>query len=127
MREMVSVQTNDPKQPVLTLIITGKVEKFVDIRPAQVRLAGQAGPSLAVEVEILKKNDYPFAILGVQAKRNDFVRAELLGPCDSSTNRCVIRVENLKATSGRYAETIIIRTDNAVKPSFPIPVVGIIN
>lgn len=122
------MQTNDPAQPTLTLVVTGKVEKFVEIRPAQVRLEGQAGTPLAVEVEILPNKDYPFSILGVQPQRSDVVRTELIEQCNTGENsRCIIRVENLKTTSGRYADTITVKTDNVVKPSFPIPVIVIIN
>jgi len=124
---MVSIQTNDPKQPVLTLTLTGKVEKFMEIRPAQARLEGQAGVPLSVEIEILQNKEYPFTILGVETKRADSIRAEVVVPCDTVTQRCILRVENLRTTKGRYAETITVRTDNGARQSFPIPVVGIIN
>jgi hypothetical protein len=121
------VQTNDPAQPLLSLVVTGKVVKFVETRPAQVRLEGQAGTPLSVDVEILPNKDYPFAILEVRTQRNDTIRSELVEQCNTGNDsRCVIRVENLKATSGRYADTITVRTDNAAKPSFSIPVVVII-
>jgi hypothetical protein len=118
------VQTNDPEQPFLQLVVTGRVEKFADIRPAQVRLEGQVGAPLTVEVEILPNKDYPFTILEVRPRRDDLIRCELVEQCDAGRNRCVLRVENLKATSGRYAETITVRTDNAERPSFAIPVMG---
>lgn len=121
------VQTNDPKQPSIPLTVTGKVNKFVEVRPAQVRLEGQAGTPVAVEVEILQNKDYPFTILGAQTQRKDVVRCELVKQCDTASNRCVLRVENLKTTKGRYADTITVRTDNPVKPSFAIVVVGIIH
>lgn len=78
-------------------------------------------------MEILPNKDYPFTILGVQSKRDDTIRGELTEQCNSDTNRCVIRVENLKTTSGRYADTITVLTDNAAKSSFTIPVVGILH
>lgn len=121
------VQTNDPKQPSIALVVTGKVNKFVEVKPTQVRLEGQAGTPLAVEVEILQNKDYPFTILGVQTQRKDVVGCELVEQCDTAGNRCVLRVENLKTTKGRYTDTITVRTDNAVKPSFAIAVIGIIH
>jgi hypothetical protein len=122
------VQTNDPAQPFLSLVVTGKVVKFVEVRPAQVRLEGQTGTPLAVDVEILPNKDYPFTILEVRTQNTNAVRSELVEQCTAGNNsRCLIRVENLKTTSGRYADTITVRTDNAAKPSFSIPVVGIIN
>jgi hypothetical protein len=124
---MVSLRTNDPKHPVLTLTLSGKVEKFMEMRPAQARLEGLAGVPLSVEIEILQNKEYPFKILGIETKRTDSIRAEVVAPCDSVTQRCILRVENLRTAKGRYAETITVRTDNGAKPSFPIPVVGIIN
>lgn len=122
------MQTNDPAQPFLSLVVTGKVVKFVEVRPAQVRLEGQAGAPLSIDVEILPNKDYPFTILEVRAQRNDVVRSQLVEQCTAGNDsRCVIRVENLKTTSGRYADTLIVRTDNVAKPNFNIPVVGIIH
>lgn len=124
---MVDVQTNDPNHPSLQLVVTGKVEKFADIRPSMVRLEGQAGTPLTVEVEILPNKDHPFTIIGVQAQRDDLIRCKLIEQCGTSSNRCILRVENLKATSGTYTDSITVRTDNTARPSFPIVVVGTIH
>jgi hypothetical protein len=122
------VQTNDPAQPSLSLVVTGKVVKFVEVRPAQVRLEGRAGVPLSVDVEILPNKDYPFTILEVRTEKNDVVRSELVEQCTAGNDsRCLIRVENLKTTSGSYTDTLTVRTDNTGKPSFSIPVIGIIN
>ncbi|MFN2355610.1 MAG: DUF1573 domain-containing protein, partial [Desulfopila sp.] len=75
--ETIHVQTNESAQPAFRLIVTGKVLKFVTIRPTIVRLKGQAGTTLTAEVEIQPSKDYPFTILGVQSK-TDAVRAELI-------------------------------------------------
>lgn len=109
---------------MFTLVVTGKVVKFATIRPTIVRLEGQAGATLTAEVEIQPSKDYPFTILGMQSK-TDGVRGELIEQCNSGSNRCVIRVEIVKSTSGRHADTIIVQTDNTTRPKFFIPVVGI--
>lgn len=112
---------------MFSLTVSGNVVKFAKVNPAQVRLEGEAGTPLAVEVEILPNKDYPFSIVGVKNQRDDSVRCELIQQCSTGDNsRCVLRVENLKTTSGRYADTITVQTDNAARPSFPIPVVGMI-
>lgn len=121
---MVHVQTDDPEQPMFTLVVTGQVVKFATIRPTIVRLEGQAGTTLTAEVEIQPSKDYPFSILSVHNK-TDGVRGELIEQCNPASNRCVIRVEIVKSTSGRHADTIIVQTDNATRPNFSIPVVGI--
>lgn len=118
------MQTNDPTQPTFTLVVTGKVVNFATIRPTIVRLEGQAGTPLTAEVVIQPNKDYPFTILGMQNKTDD-VRGELIEQCNSGSNRCVIRVEIVKSTSGRHVDTIIVQTDNATRPNFSIPVVGI--
>jgi hypothetical protein len=120
------VQTNDPTQPSFTLVVTGKVLKFVAIRPTVVRLEGQAGTTLTAEVEIQPNKDYPFTILGVRNKTGA-ARGELIEQCNSVNNRCVIRVEIMKSTSGRHADSIIVQTDNGTRPEFSIPVVGILH
>jgi hypothetical protein len=124
---MVDIQTNDPNHPSLQLVVTGKVEKFVDIRPSTVHLEGRAGSPLAVEVEIQPNKDHPFTILGVQTQRNDLIRCKLVEKCGKGKNRCILRVENLQTTSGTYTDTITVRTDNIARPSFTIGVVGTIH
>jgi hypothetical protein len=124
---MVDVQTNDPNRPRLQLVVTGRVEKFADIRPSSVHLEGRAGSPLAVEVEIVPNKSHPFAILGVKIQRNDLIRCKLVEKCSSGISRCILRVENLQTTSGTYTDTITIQTDNPKRPSIPIGVVGIIH
>ncbi len=127
MTEAFVVHTNDPQRPLFELVVAGKVEKFMETRPANVLLKGKAGAQLAIEVEVLQHKDYPFRIVEIQTKRDDLVRSELVEQCNTGNNRrCVIRVENLSATPGRYAEIVTVHTDSPEKPSFPIFVVGII-
>ena len=121
------MQTNDPEHPVLDLVVSGKVDTFIEIRPARVRLEGQAGKPLTVQVEILQNKGYPFTILEVRTKRDDVIRCKLVEQCNTDNNRCLLQVENIQTKSGRYADTITVQTDNAVKPSFPIQVVGILH
>ncbi len=111
---------------MFTLVVTGKVVTFATIRPTIVRLEGQAGTTLTAEVEILPSRDYPFTILGVENK-TDAVRSELIEQCNTTSNRCVIRVEMMKPTSGRHADTITVQTDNPTRPQFTIPVVAILH
>lgn len=124
-KETVVVRTNDPQRPVLDLVVTGKVSKFVEIRPEHVILKGKAGTDLALDIEILPNKEYPFTILSLKTKRDDLIACELVQRCDTDSGKgCVVRVQNLKESSGRYAEIITVQTDSEVKPSFPIFVVG---
>lgn len=121
------MQTDDSERPWLDLVLTGRVDKFVDIKPSTVHLEGQAGSPLAVDVEIQPNKDHPFTVLEVRTKRNDLIRCELIEKCGSGKNRCILRVENLQTTSGTYIDTITVRTDNTARPSFLIGVVGTIH
>ena len=76
---------------------------------------------LTVEVEILQNKGYPFTILDVQTKRDDVIRCRLVEQCTTSSNRCVLQVENIQTKSGRYADTITVHTDNAGKVQFSYP------
>jgi len=125
MREVVVVQTNDPVRPLFELVVAGKVEKFVEIHPQKALLRGKAGEPLAIEIKIKRNRKYPFKILEVRTERDDRIRARLVEG-GNSDNNCIIRVENLKKTKGRYAAILTVHTDHPEKPSFPIFVVGII-
>lgn len=101
--------------------------KFAEIRPKHVRLEGNAGTPLTMEIEIRQNKDYPFIILDILTKRDDVIRCELVKQCSPEMNSCLLRVENLKTTRERYSDAITIRTDNVQHPNIIVPVVGIIH
>jgi len=106
--------------------MTGFVEKFAEIRPERVRLFGTADRSLAVQVEIIPRKEYPFTIQGIEAKDGKFIRHELVGTCDRGQGRCVIRIENTKTDKGRYLDAVYVKTDSPLRPLIPIYVTGMI-
>ena len=112
---------------MINLVVTGKVVKFAEIRPRYVRLEGKVGTPLTMEIEIRQNKDFPFVILDILTKRDDLVRCELIKQCTPENNSCLLRVENLKSTSGRYSDAITIGTDNIEHPNLIVPVVGIIH
>lgn len=125
-REKVSIKTNDPHRPLLEIVIKGKVETFADIRPQRVRLAGKRGKPLMVEVDIIPKQGYPFAIKGIKVDEGKFIRYEL-EPKDLNGNKhWVLRIENTQNKKGRYLDVLYIQTDSELKPVIPIPITGLI-
>lgn len=126
-REILRFKTNDPLYPMLKVVVAGKIEKFAKIHPRIVRLNGIAGVPLVADVQITPNDIDPFKISGVQTKKNGLIRVEPFKLCSAVDKSCFFRIENLKATSGRYADTIIIRTNSSIKPDFPIHVIGIID
>jgi len=122
----VRIQTDDPDRPWIEVAVTGIVEKFADVRPERVRLAGPAGTLLAVEVAIVPRADYPFTINRIQARRGEFIKYELVRQSSDGLPGWSIRIENTRQEPGRYVDTVYLHTDSAVRPTLPIHVTGII-
>lgn len=125
-RESVRIRTNDPNRPWLQVAVTGMVEKFAEIRPERVRLAGPADQPLFAEVEIVPRKDLPFTIEGVKAKSGDFIRYKWIERCSDGHDRCVLRVENTRKEKGRYVDAVYISTNSKLRPTIPIYVTGMI-
>lgn len=102
------------------MAVTGRVEKFVEINPERIRLMGKAGETLATEVEIAPRKDYPFTIERMEAQDGTFIKYELKEKCTAGRGRCVIRVEYTKADKGRYMDRIVIHTDSLLSPVISI-------
>jgi hypothetical protein len=102
------------------------VERFADVRPERVRLAGPAGRPLSAEVEIVPRNGFPFTIGQIQAKNGQFIRFAITERCSDGKNRCVIRVENTRTEKGGYYDVLYVHTDSKIRPSIPIQITGLI-
>ncbi len=127
MRELVRVQTNDPNRPWLEVVLTGRVESFAEVRPQRVKLAGAAGAPLVTDVEIIPRADYPFTIRDISARLGESIRYALTQRCTDGHDRCIIRIENISGTAGRYGDVISVRTDSSLKPVIPIFIVGLLH
>jgi hypothetical protein len=102
------------------------VEKFAEIKPDRVRLAGPAESPLVAEVEIIPRKDFPFTIGGLKAKSGKFIKYELAQRCTDGKDRCILRVENTRKEKGRYADAIYLSTDSKIRPTIPVYITGFI-
>ena len=118
------VYTNDPKQPQITLQISGDVENFVSIRPAYVRLTGAVGQQIKVPVTIIPEEKYPFKILNAQATKGTDIRYELTERPLAQGKGYTLLVENLKKEKGRYHDVIRLQTDSQIQPEIDIRIFG---
>ncbi len=125
-KEDVRIKINDPHRPVLVVTVTGFVEKFAEIRPERVRLFGPPGLPLTTQVEIIPRKEYPFIIQGIEAKKGNFIKYELIETCGPGRKRCIIRIENTKPDKGRYLDAIYVKTDSRLRPVIPIYITGLI-
>lgn len=120
---MVRITTDDPKQLVTEVTVTGMVEQIAEVEPKRVLLSGLQGERLSTEVAIIPNPKYPFSIKGFEIQEGRGLKCELKEPCTAGAKRCLIKVENTQSEKGRFNDTIIVQTDNALKPEIPIRVV----
>jgi hypothetical protein len=124
MKKTAGVYTNDKNRPRQDLVISGPVEKFVTIRPKHVSLRGIAGDSIKGQVTIIPEKKYPFKILDVRAKDGKNINFQLDEVNKSNGQTYELKVENLREKTGRYYDTIILKTDSKVRPELKVRVYG---
>ncbi len=65
MDKSAEVLTNDPKEPVVQLMVKGPVDKFATINPRMLNLRGNVGEALEGTVVIVPDEKYPFKVVSV--------------------------------------------------------------
>ena len=124
MKKTAGIYTNDKSRPRQDLVISGPVEKFASIRPQHVSLRGYAGDPIKSEVTIIPEKKYPFKILDARAQDGKNINIQLAEIKKSSGPAWVLNVENLRQKTGRFYDTIILKTDSKVKPQLDVRVYG---
>ena len=124
MKKTAGIYTNDKSRPRQDLVISGPVEKFASIRPQHVSLRGYAGDPIKSEVTIIPEKKYPFKILDARAQDDKNINIQLAEIKKSSGPAWVLNVENLRQKTGRFYDTIILKTDSKVKPQLDVRVYG---
>jgi hypothetical protein len=126
MKKKATVFSNDPQRPQLLLTVAGSVEPFADIHPERIILRGYPGQTLRQELVVTPRAAYPFAITEVTAKYGQYIKFEMRKEQTPEGLTYVVVVENIKATPGKYYDTLFMGTDNPLKPKIPIHVYGTI-
>ena len=124
MKKTAGVYTNDANRPRQDLIMSGPVEKFATIRPQHVSLRGYAGDSIKGQVSIIPEKKYPFKILDARAKDGKNINFQLDEVKNSKGQAYELKVENLREKTGRYYDTIILKTDSKIRPELNVRVYG---
>jgi len=109
---------------MLNLTIVGNVEQFVEIVPNRVVLSGIEGNPIQAKVKIIPKDKYPFTIKKAKATNTKNITFTLEKTKSSEKMEYVLTVENLKKTTGRYVDTIKLKTDSKIRPEIKIYVIG---
>ena len=118
------VFTDDKMRPNHSLSISGLVETFATITPRTLRLFGSSGQPLKATATIIPQDKYPFKILQAKAKKGDSIRYKLEDIKQSEKSGYLLVVENTKKVSGRYFDTIQLKTTSNIQPEIQIRVYG---
>lgn len=124
MKKTAGVYTNDQSLPRQDLVVTGQVENFVTIRPRHVSLRGYTGDSIKGTVTIIPEKKYPFKILEARAQNGKNINIELGDVKNSRGTAYELKVENLRQETGRYYDTIVLKTDSKIRPELKVKVYG---
>lgn len=124
MQKSATVYTNDIDNPQLKLSIFGDVERFVTIRPGQVRLQGVAGEEIKRKVTIIPAPKYPFKIVKVRVRDGKDISYQLSEEKSANGQQYALTVENKRLEKGSYFDIITLETDSKIRPELLIRVYG---
>lgn len=116
------VLTNDPREPVAQLSVSGRVERFATISPPLVNLRGAVGEALRQTVRIIPEEKYPFRILSAQPRDGRSLRVRLAEASEGARRAYSLEVENTRSEPGAFNDTVVLRTDSPVKPQLEVRV-----
>ena len=122
LHKIITVRTSDQKRSGQKLYISGLVEAFAIITPKIVRLKGPVGKPIQTSIKIIPMDKYPFAIVGVRARRGINIEYDLRKNVDGAGY--ILKVSNRRKTKGRYADSIRLITDSNIKREINIYVYG---
>ena len=121
MEKSAEVLSNDPKEPVVHLVVAGHVDRFVTIEPRMLNLRGTAGDKLSGTLTVVPEEKYPFHLTAVQA-REGRVKATLSENRSEGKPSYAIRVENTKTDAGSFSDTLVLKTDSPLQPELEVRV-----
>lgn len=124
LRKSAVVDTDDPRNPAITLQISGKVARFVTIIPHSVQFSGPVGTPMSAVVRILPEPQFPFRVLSISPTKGDHIRCDLQQVTESGRPVYLVTVENLKVDKGRYHDVVLVKTDSGIRPEIKISVFG---
>lgn len=124
MKKTILVKTDDPEKKKFNLIVTGPVEKVVDINPRSVYLNGNPGDTLEAVVNITPSEKYQFSILGMEQKIRTGIKARLIEP-KGDKKSWQIKIKSTSDTAGNLYDVLTLKTDSQYKPRLTIRVYAV--
>jgi hypothetical protein len=124
LKKKILVKTDDPNNRKFHLVVTGKVEKVVDITPRTVSLSGAPGEVLEARVTITPTEKYRFSILGLEQKYNTQIKAQLVKPAQGDL-AWQVKITSTSQKADDLYDVITLKTDSKYKPTLKIRVYAI--
>jgi hypothetical protein len=124
MKKTIVVKTDDPDNKKFNLVVTGPVEKIVDVKPASVYMNGKPGDTLESFVTITPAPKFEFSILDVKQKINKGITASLIEPVNGKKS-WQIKLTSTSDKADDLYEVLTVKTDSKYKPTLTIRVYAI--
>jgi hypothetical protein len=122
----VVVHTNDPRNPVVELMVSGTVETFADIRPKHMQLSGRVGEPVTAVAEITPRPDRPFKIKNIRAMNGRHIRFSLADKMAAGKTIYEITITSTRLDAGSISDVIYVDTDSPIRPTLQVTVFGTI-
>jgi len=122
----VVVHTNDPRNPVVELMVSGTVETFADIRPKHMQLSGRVGEPVTAVAEIAPRPDYPFKIKNIRAMKGHHIQFSLANKAASGGTIYELTITSTRQDAGSISDVIYVDTDSPIRPTLQVTVFGTI-
>ena len=115
----ITVDSNDPKQPQLTLLLSGNVADAITINPAQL-IFGQLSHTSSTSAEVILStgNGQPFHVTGVNLAMPIFT-TEVATRAEGKTYAITLRSKPTM-TPGNYQSVMRVSTDSPTKPTIDV-------
>ncbi|MCP3876057.1 MAG: hypothetical protein GY699_23280 [Desulfobacteraceae bacterium] len=124
MKKVIVVKTDDPEKKKFKLIVTGPVEKVVDVKPSSVYLNGNPGDTLEAVVKITPSDKYKFSILGMEQKTNSRIEAKLIEP-KGDDKFWEVKIKSTSEKADDLYDVLTLKTDSKYRPKLAIRVYAI--
>ena len=126
--DIIRLLTTNKIQPEIVIPVWGNIRppQIVTVQPRHVALNGPAGESIKGTVTIAARDNHSFSITEVKAYSGTFIQWDLKETEVSGKKTYTLTVENLKKEKGRYADTLLLKTDNPALPEIRISISGLI-
>lgn len=119
-----NITTNEPGNPVIELMLSGKVETVYSMTPKIAKLEGRSGERINTSIMVIPEPKYPFKILAIRAESEDRIQFQLEETMWEGRSAFRLHITNKRKEPGRYLDHLSLTTDSQAVPTIRIGVFG---